>query len=143
MPEGTSADPVHVELPQDRRAPADARRATQDALLRWRLPELVDAVVLAVSELVTNVVRYGRPPVSLDLRRQPQQVRVEVHDGDPTEPPRARGDVGPDAESGRGLAIVEALADDVAVEQVADDGKIVRVSFDTPAEQAEQDVPER
>lgn len=130
--DGPSTEPVHVELSQDRRAPADARRATRDALVRWRLPELVDAVVLAVSELVTNAVRYGRPRVSLELQRQPEQVRVEVHDGDPTEPPTGHGEAGPDAESGRGLTIVQELADEIAVEQVPDDGKIVRVSFDTP-----------
>ena len=124
---------MHVDLAQDRNAPADARRATQDTLVRWRLPGLVDTVVLAVSELVTNAVRYGRPRVSLELRRQAQQVRVDVHDGNPTEPPSLAGEVGPDAESGRGLAIVQALADDVAVEQVPDDGKIVRASFDAPA----------
>lgn len=124
---------MHVDLAQDRNAPADARRATQDALVRWHLPGLVDTVVLAVSELVTNAVRYGRPRVSLELRRQAQQVRVDVHDGNPTEPPSLAGEAGPDAESGRGLAIVQALADDVAVEQVPDDGKIVRASFDAPA----------
>ena len=130
--DGPSTDPVHVELSQDRRAPADARRAAREALVRWRLPELVDTVVLAVSELVTNAVRYGRPSVSLDMQRSPEQVRVEVHDGDPTEPPTGRGEVGPDAESGRGLAIVQELADDLAVEQLPDDGKVVRVSFDAP-----------
>lgn len=132
LPGGAADDPVHVELSQDRHAPGDARRATRDALVRWRLPELVDTVVLAVSELVTNAVRYGRPRVSLDLRRQAEQVRVEVHDGDPGEPPAVSGEVPPDAESGRGLGIVRALADDVSVEQVPEDGKIVRVSFDAP-----------
>ena len=126
------SEPVHVELAQDRRAPGDARRAAREVLVRWRLPGLVDAVVLAVSELVTNAVRYGRPRVSLELSRRSEQVRVAVHDGDPTEPPTGDGEAGPDAESGRGLSIVQKLADEVVVEQVPDDGKIVRVSFDVP-----------
>lgn len=130
-PTASRSEPVHVDLPQDTRAPAQARRATRAALTAWRLPELVDAVVLAVSELVTNAVRHGRPVVSLELlRRSPQQVRVAVHDGDPTEPPLALDAVDPDAERGRGLAIVRELADGIAVEQVSDDGKVVRVDFD-------------
>jgi anti-sigma regulatory factor (Ser/Thr protein kinase) len=143
-PDALPTEPVHVELAQDRRAPADARRAAREALVRWRLPGLVDAVVLAVSELVTNAVRYGRPQVSLELWRQPEQVRVSVHDGDPTEPPTGGGEAGPDAESGRGLSIVQQLADEVAVEQVPDDGKIVRVSFDvSPVEEQPEGAPER
>ena len=131
-PESTPpAEHVHVDLPQDQRAPSEARRAARAALTSWRLPELVDAVALAVSELVTNAIRYGRPTVSVDLARQRSQVRVAVHDGDPTEPPAA-GQAEADAESGRGLAIVEALADDVVVEQIADDGKVVRVDFEAP-----------
>ena len=143
-PDALPTEPVHVELAQDRLAPADARRAAREALVRWRLPGLVDAVVLAVSELVTNAVRYGRPQVSLELWRQPRQVRVAVHDGDPTEPPTGRGEAGPDAESGRGLSIVQELADEVVVEQVPDDGKTVRVSFDAPPVEEQPEVaPER
>lgn len=126
---GGEAASVHVDLPSDLRAAGQARRATRDVLMRWRLAHLVDAVTLAVSELVTNAVRYGRPPVSIELQRQAEQVRLDVHDGDPAEPPGAPGDAAADAESGRGLAIVQALADEVVVEQVASDGKVIRASF--------------
>ena len=138
------ADPVQVPLAQDQRAPGQARRATRGTLISWRLPDLVDTVVLAVSELVTNAVRYGRPPVSLELRRRGQQVRVDVHDGDPTEPPGPAGEAEPDAESGRGMGIVHALADEVAVEQVDDDGKVIRLGFDVarPARSQEPPAPD-
>lgn len=130
-----ATDEVHVDLPQDPLAPAQARRVTREALVSWRLPELVDSVVLAVSELVTNAVRHGRPDVSLELLRRASRVRVVVRDGEPTEPPGVgSGATSPDAESGRGLAIVQALAGEVAVERVADDGKIVRVDFEVPAD---------
>ena len=135
----TPAEPVHVDLPQDQRAPAQARRATRDALTAWRLTGLVDSVVLAVSELVTNAVRHGRPTVFLELLRRSDRVSVRVHDGDPTEPPGTGGEALSDAESGRGLAIVRELADELAVEQVTDDGKIVRVDFD--ASSARQPEP--
>ena len=128
--EDHDASEVRVQLSQDQRAAGQARGAAREALVRWRLPHLVDAVVLAVSELVTNAVRHGWPPVSVELQRQEQQVHLHVHDGNPVEPPVPADEVDADAESGRGFGIVAAVADDVAVEQVADDGKVVHVVFD-------------
>jgi anti-sigma regulatory factor (Ser/Thr protein kinase) len=91
--------------------------------------------VLAVSELVTNAFRYGRPPVYLVLRRGREGVRVDVHDGEPREPEIGAA-AGQDAESGRGLGIVEALAADVSCDQVSGDGKVVHASFEVgPDEQ--------
>jgi anti-sigma regulatory factor (Ser/Thr protein kinase) len=127
-----AAEVVRVDLRPGPHAPADARRATREALRRWELPALVDRVVLVVSELVTNSVRYGRPPLHLDLRRLRSCVRVDVHDTVPEEPVlQGRPAVEPDRESGRGLLIVSAVADDVGVEQVPGDGKHVYASFDT------------
>ncbi len=100
----------------------------QRALLAWRLPALVDTVVLAVSELVTNAVRYGRPPVGLVLQRDRQEVHLDVHDGSPREPAGPRG-TSVTAESGRGMDIVQALAEQVDCEQIPDDGKIVHATF--------------
>ncbi len=128
----TAPEPVRVDLASDDSAPGQARRVTRQALLGWHLPGLVDSVVLAVSELVTNATRHGRPPLWLELRRRPEQIQLAVHDADPTEPPIAAGDAARDAESGRGLSIVDALADDLAVEQVTDDGKIIHAVFTTP-----------
>ena len=123
---------VRVDLRPGPHAPADARRATREVLGRWELPALVDRVVLVVSELVTNSVRYGRPPLHLDLRRLRSCVRVDVHDTVPEEPVlHGRAQVADDRESGRGLLIVSAVADDVGVEQVPGDGKHVYASFDT------------
>lgn len=129
-PEGVP-EVVRVDLRPGPHAPADARRATHDALRLWGLPALADRVVLVVSELVTNSVRYGRPPLRLDLRRLCDGIRVDVHDTVADEPVLAgRQDVDPDRESGRGLGIVSALADHVGVEQVPGDGKHVYASFD-------------
>ena len=123
---------VRVDLHPGPHAPADARRATREALRLWGLPALVDRVALVVSELVTNSVRYGRPPLRLDLRRLCDGIRVDVHDTVADEPVLAgRQDVDPDRESGRGLLIVSTLADRVGVEQVPGDGKHVYASFDT------------
>jgi anti-sigma regulatory factor (Ser/Thr protein kinase) len=130
---GDSAD-VHVELPQDLRAAGAARAATRRLLPRWCLGGLLDPVLLVVSELVANAVRHGRPPVDLRLRRAGQGVRIGVHDEAPSKP--IPGLPGYDAESGRGMLLVDAVASDTGVEQIAGDGKVVWAQVDPEAEQA-------
>ena len=130
MPAGT-ADLFSVDLRDDQQAPGEARRCAREALGRWQLPALVDRVVLVVSELVTNSVRYGSPPLRLVLTRRERSVRVDVHDALPQEPHPLEGEPDPDAESGRGLLIVSAVADAVGVERVPGDGKNVYASFET------------
>lgn len=129
-PDPLDVPAVRVELAQDPRAAGQARGAVREVLVRWRLVHLVDAVVLAASELVTNAVRYGRPPVAMQLQRQEGQVRLDVHDGNPAEPADRHGQVHADAESGRGVEIVQALATEFSVEQVDGDGKIVHATFE-------------
>lgn len=132
--QATSRDDVHVDLPQDLTAPGAARSVARAALGRWALARLVEPVALVVSELVTNAVRYGRPPVWMRLRRLEHSVQITVHDEDPR--PLDPGEAAADAESGRGLAIVRALATETGCTTVDGDGKIVWAQVDvTPAEQ--------
>lgn len=123
-------DEVTVHLPQDASAPDSARRATREALRTWRLLALLDDVVLAVSELVTNALVHGRPSISLELRRDPGQLSVHVHDGKPAS--AMTGSTTDDAESGRGLTIVRALSDNLTVEDIDGDGKVVHAVFRPP-----------
>jgi serine phosphatase RsbU (regulator of sigma subunit)/anti-sigma regulatory factor (Ser/Thr protein kinase) len=94
-----------------------ARHLITDLLTSWNLPALCDPAALAVSELVTNVVLHTTSPIRLTLRRVgPARIRIGVHDTSdripsrPT-PPAAVPD--PDAleVGGRGLSIVDRLAD--------------------------------
>ena len=68
-----------------------------------------DTLELAVSELVGNAVRHGRPPVDVDVRAEGDDVVLSVSDGDPT-PPGEATESALDAEGGRGLFIVSRLA---------------------------------
>lgn len=75
----------------------------------------VETVVLLVSELATNAVRHAASAFVLSIERSDGAVRVEVADegdGSPTEQPH---DI--EAPSGRGLQIVDALADEWGVTQ--------------------------
>jgi anti-sigma regulatory factor (Ser/Thr protein kinase) len=77
---------------------------------------LVDAAELLVSELVTNAVvhAHSRARVVIVTGGDRTDVRIEVHD-DAREPPHIGG-FDPDALSGRGLALVDAMSDRWGVE---------------------------
>lgn len=96
------------DLAQDRTTPATARLLVRDRLQGWELDEdTVDATELIVSELVTNAVRYGTPPLRLRLLLD-TTLTCEVHDGS-TASPHLRHAHTVD-EGGRGLFIVSRLA---------------------------------
>ncbi len=97
-------------LPAEVSAPAAARALVVDRLVREGLaPATVQDVVLVVSELVTNAVRHGSPPIELQVRTSGDAVVVEVRD-DRTEEPVLRAPRADD-EWGRGLRIVDMLSE--------------------------------
>jgi GAF domain-containing protein/anti-sigma regulatory factor (Ser/Thr protein kinase) len=97
-----------VELPHDPTSPARARAAARARLDSWKVDEDASyAAELIVSELVTNAVRYGTPPVRLRLIRT-HTLTCEVHDTG-VAAPHLRHARTVD-EGGRGLFIVSQLA---------------------------------
>ena len=127
MTTGRSDEPrVQVDLPPDKTAPSVARARTRNVLGNWRLGPVLEPLLLVVSELVGNAVRHGRPPVQMLLRKTSRGVRVEVHDERSEAAPPVSGALpDDDAESGRGLYLVEAVSTETGVEQVPGDGKVV------------------
>lgn len=67
-----------------------------------------EVAVLLTSELVTNAILHGMPPVELVAFPVPDGLRVEVHDTGLG--PLAVREPGQDSVDGRGLHLVEALA---------------------------------
>ncbi|KAA0932419.1 ATP-binding protein [Streptomyces apricus] len=106
-------------------SPRYVRCIVRSYLCEWGMPELADAVELGVGELLANVVRHvpDRHCTFL-LLRQGAGVRVEVADGSPRLPVTPT-DPSPDAEGGRGLVILGAVADKWGVEPRAGGGKTV------------------
>ncbi|MFF9815906.1 ATP-binding protein [Streptomyces sp. NPDC014006] len=86
------------------------RRILRMYLLRAGLPDLADAAELALTELLTNVVRHvpGRR-CGICILLLPGAVRVEVSDSCARMPVRGSGELL--AEGGRGLLLVEAVTD--------------------------------
>lgn len=116
--------------PRDRRSVAVARDLTRVTLTDWGLTRRGDDVVLCVSELATNALLHGVPPnrcfrLCLTLTTD-GVLRIEVHDSGPGEV-RVPGPVR-DAEGGRGLLLVSALADEWGVRE-REPGKIVWCEF--------------
>lgn len=102
---------LELDIPRDARAPGRARRAVEE-LGPSIDPALQHDVLLLVSELVTNSVKYGAEG---DLRLQidapePRRLRVEViNEGASFEPKRrSRPATEP---GGWGLHLVETLTD--------------------------------
>ncbi len=96
-----------------------ARDFTKSTLREWGLDGLVQEAALIASELVTNAIRHGAccarvegepgsGRVELSWQRQASRVICMVTDRNPTPPALSEADS--DAESGRGLQVVAALA---------------------------------
>jgi anti-sigma regulatory factor (Ser/Thr protein kinase) len=84
-----------------------------------------DDVLLATSELVTNVVKHTDDGGELNAWLEPGgALLVEVHDTDPTLPTI----IEPTAVGGRGLRILEALADEWGAAPT-EAGKVVWARF--------------
>ena len=124
-PESTRlGDGPPVLLPM---APASARLARQHVQSVTGRPE--DArVAIIVTELVNNAVLHARSRPRLRVRLRDRELVVEVTDDGPGLPVLRPLDDVP-TESGRGLALVDALASGWGVEVAADGtGKTVWAS---------------
>lgn len=90
-----------------------ARADLLKALSGWGLATVEDVAVLVLSELVTNAVRHARvsPGREIETRYllQGESVRIEVHDASDERPKLKIPSV--EVPHGRGLVLVEALAD--------------------------------
>lgn len=88
---------------------AQARSLTGQAAAELDLDApLLRACVLAASELVSNAVQHGTPPLRLRLWAVAGGLRLEVEDASPALPSALS--VSPSAASGRGLEIVGAVS---------------------------------
>ena len=116
------------------------RHFLRRTLKRWHLPDdTIESAILLLSEALTNAVLHASPPVSLVVRSD-GDLRVEVHDGDPTPALTSVETAGleslirsPDleAENGRGLAMIALLATRWGIDAERD-GKTVWFALDVP-----------
>jgi len=90
-------------------APSQARHQVQEAICSWHIPVDQGVAVLLTSELVTNAVRYETgETVTLAITCSCDQLRVDVYDTSQVLP--VPEDASADAETGRGLILVNSLS---------------------------------
>ncbi|NJQ17626.1 ATP-binding protein [Streptomyces bohaiensis] len=115
------------------------RHAVRDLLRRRRVPlgdELMFAVELVLSELVTNGVRHAAlltPRVGVEVTLQDGRLRLGVEDGHPYRPRALEASPDRHEIGGRGLLLVKAVAleagGDCGVTPTAAGGKVVWVTL--------------
>ena len=85
-----------------------ARSFVADTLQRWDAANDLDTVSLLVSELVSNAIIHARSDFEVSVLLRGHTIRIEVDDQS-TDVPVQR-DAEDDDESGRGMALVDAMA---------------------------------
>lgn len=114
-----------IRLVCDVRSVPEARHFVTDAVHRWNGPGDLSDTELLTTEVVTNAVVHGRTDVDLAVRYDPttELITVEVRDHGPEHIHRPEHDQ--HSTSGRGLRIVDQVADSWGVNEVPGEGKVV------------------
>ncbi|GAA2573041.1 MULTISPECIES: SpoIIE family protein phosphatase [Streptomyces] len=123
LPSGSAADDVALllartrglpagqvatwDIPADPSLVAPVRKQVLEQLADWGLLEATFTAELVVSELVTNAIRYGSPPIRLRLIHDTATLICEVSDTSHTAPHLRRARTWD--EGGRGLLLVAQL----------------------------------
>ena len=118
---------IETQLASGQAAPESARAFVREILKAWELHRISQVTELLISELVTNAVRHVDSTITVRASRRTSRVRVEVEDASPT-PPRLQHPQ-PDEPDGRGILIIDTLADDWGTD-VDSDGKTVWFEID-------------
>ncbi|WP_053607619.1 ATP-binding protein [Streptomyces sp. MMG1522] len=127
-----SGDEPTLTFPVAEESVRAARRSVRGVMRDWRIDdEVSDTAELLVSELVTNAVLHatGSPFLRVRCQRSAQAVTVTVIDHGEGVPVVRHG--GLDATSGRGLFLVETLADDWGVRELPH-GKAIHFTLSVP-----------
>ena len=106
------------QLPVSREAPSQARAFLRRTSCVEHHGAVVEDAVLLVSELVTNSVLHGGPPVVVAVDCTEEALQVRVRDGSSELPePRVASQAD---ENGRGMALVATMSADWGVDPEPD-----------------------
>lgn len=122
--------PVTQEFHREAAAVPEARSFVRRTLDTWGITERSDDMLACVSELTTNVVRHDETLEAsflVTLSGREDLLRIEVHDASRRRPQMRMPDV--DSTTGRGLLLVNELADGWGVEPRNPRGKVVWTEF--------------
>ncbi|MEU1848000.1 ATP-binding protein [Streptomyces sp. NPDC019990] len=116
----TAPKDIEWRLPRHARSVGRARALFREQAASWGLPQdVTDTAELLLSELMANAYRHAKVPAGREIWARcavtANRVRVTVTDANDMSP--KPGKASPDDESGRGLALVAALADEWGAER--------------------------
>jgi anti-sigma regulatory factor (Ser/Thr protein kinase) len=115
-----STPSAQLLLPSSESSPAAARDWARRAVCVEHALSVQDEALLLITELITNSVRHGGPPIVLALECDEHVLRARVRDGSPTLPTPITPSLDSD-EGGRGMTLVSLLTDTWGVEPVEDE----------------------
>lgn len=96
-----------MTLPAELSSIADARRFLRSTMIAWAVGDYDLAGPQVLTELATNAALHARSAYTVHLVLERGALLVEVTDSSPALPHHRH--YGPDATTGRGIALVEAL----------------------------------
>jgi serine phosphatase RsbU (regulator of sigma subunit)/anti-sigma regulatory factor (Ser/Thr protein kinase) len=134
----TDRDPICLDLDDGPDAVRVGRRFVSEQIHAvGAIGDLAPDAALIAAELLANALQHGLPPVKVCVSADTSLVRVGVHDGSPRLPMR----LSPSTTNmtGRGLALVDALASRWGVDRLPDGGKIVWCEL-LPGRASEPDI---
>lgn len=126
--EGTELRMSRTLRRADLRAVGEVRAALRELLRHWGRPESTDVAELLATELVTNALVHTDQGAEVTATLAAARLRVEVRDHT-AKHPRSLVPAADDGTSGRGLLLVQALADDWGV-SLQGAGKVVWFELD-------------
>jgi anti-sigma regulatory factor (Ser/Thr protein kinase) len=103
------SEPRSATFPASPTSAREARSFLRAVLTEKTEPDLTDVVLLLVTELVTNAVIHAQTPVDVEVAINGSLVRIDVRDDAPTPP--IRRSASPESLDGRGLLLLDRLAD--------------------------------
>lgn len=134
----SAARAAATTLPREAQSATEARRLVRNAAVAWGVGGDADTLALLATELVANAVKHTDSDVDVTVRLLDEVVRVEVRDASTVLP--SVGDLVSDREHGRGIALVDALAEDWGV-QPEGNGKCVWFTLPRQLHPAASRVP--
>ncbi|MEU4777829.1 ATP-binding protein [Micromonospora sp. NPDC023633] len=114
---------VEADLPPVVEAARQARHLVAEGCGRWGLHELIEPACIAVTEMVNNVVAHARTGMTVRLAPRDSTLHLAVRDHSPRQP-AFTGPAPLDTAGGRGLLLIDAVADSWGSSPVPD-GKVV------------------
>ncbi len=119
-----------MHVTPDAEAIHSVRRFVRECCADWGVQESTDVAVLLASELATNAVRYARTPVVVWLGHRSDRIVLSVEDA--SHASATVREPSPTDEGGRGLILVDALAERWGEREIAT-GKLVWAEIATAA----------